>query len=74
MLGYNYGRVLNISRFRVCQVSAYASVAQGSECVSIWLNDTLWQGPEYTWSTFHRALNKPPVLNMAGPIIWEGYE
>ena len=48
MLGYNYGMVLNIPGFRVCQVSAYASVAQGSEYVSIWLNDTLWQGPEYT--------------------------
>ena len=31
MSGYNYGRVLNILGFRVCQVSAYASVAQGSE-------------------------------------------
>ena len=29
--GCNYGRVLNIPGFRVCQVSAYASVAQGSE-------------------------------------------
>ena len=27
----NYGKVLNILEFRVCQVSAYASVAQGSE-------------------------------------------
>ena len=31
MLGYNYGRVLNILGFSVCQVSAYARVAQGSE-------------------------------------------
>ena len=74
MLGYYYGMVLNIPGFWVCQVSAYASVAQGSEYVSIWLNDTLWQGPEYAWSTFHRALNKSPVLNMAGFIIWEGCE
>ena len=29
--GMNYGKVLNILEFRVCQVSAYASVAQGSE-------------------------------------------
>ena len=32
----------------------------------IWLNNTLWQGSEYVWSTFHRALNKPPVLNIVG--------
>ena len=31
MSRYNYGRVLKISEFQVCQVSAYASVAQGSE-------------------------------------------
>ena len=31
MSGYNYGRVLNIPGFPVCQVSAYASVAEGSE-------------------------------------------
>ena len=31
MSGYNYGRVLDIPGFRVCQVSAYASVAQGLE-------------------------------------------
>ena len=30
-LGCNYGRVLNIPGFRVCQVSAYASVEQGSK-------------------------------------------
>ena len=41
--GCNYGRVLNIPGFRVYQVSAYARVAQGSECA---------------WSTFHRVLNK----------------
>ena len=29
--GCNYRRVLNIPGFRVCQVSAYASLAQGSE-------------------------------------------
>ena len=27
----NYGRVLNIRGLRICQVSLYASVAQGSE-------------------------------------------
>ena len=30
-LGSNYGRVLNIPGSRVCQVSAYVRVAQGSE-------------------------------------------
>ena len=29
--GCSYGRVLNIPGFRVCQVSAYGSVVQGSE-------------------------------------------
>ena len=29
--GCNYVRVLNIPGFRLCQISAYASVAQGSE-------------------------------------------
>ena len=30
-MGYNYRSVLDIPGFRVCQASAYASVAQGSE-------------------------------------------
>ena len=71
MSGYNYGRVLHIPGFRVCQVSTYASVAQGSEYAWMWLNDALWQGSEYVWSTFHRALNKPPVLNMPRLRIWQ---
>ena len=45
--GCNYGRVLNIPRFRLCQVSTYASVAQGSEFHWILLNNALWQGCEY---------------------------
>ena len=40
----------------------------------IWLNNTLWQGSEYVWSTFHRALNEPPVLNILGLRIWQGCE
>ena len=51
--GCNCGRVLNIPGFRVSQLSAYGSVAQGSEC-------------DYAWSTFHRVLNKPAVLSMPG--------
>ena len=47
MLGYNYGRVLNIPGFRVCQVSSYVSVTQGFEYAWVWLNDALWQGSEY---------------------------
>ena len=39
--GCNCGRVLNIPGLQVCQVSAYASIALGSE---------------YAWSTFHRVL------------------
>ena len=31
--GCNYGWVLNIPEFRICQVSAYAGVTQGSEYV-----------------------------------------
>ena len=62
----NYGRVLNILEFRVCHVSAYASVAQGSEYVWIRLNSALWQGSEYAFLTFDRVLNKLPVLNMPG--------
>ena len=39
--GCNYERVLNIPGLQVCQASAYASVAQGSEYDSILLNNTL---------------------------------
>ena len=39
--GCNYGRVMSIPGFRVCQVSAYASVLQGSEYA--WIMP-LWQG------------------------------
>ena len=59
-------RVLNISGFRVCQVSAYASVAQGYEYALIWLNNALGQYPEDAWSMLHMVLNKLPVLNMPG--------
>ena len=34
----------------------------------------MWQGYEYTWSTFHRVLNKPPVPNMPGLRTWESFE
>ena len=70
----NYRRVLNISEFQVFQASAYASVPQGSQIAWIWLNDTLWQVSEYVWSTFHRVLNKSPVLNMPRLRIWQGCE
>ena len=69
----NYGMVLNIPWLRVCQVCAYASVAQGSEYAWIWLNNALKQGSEYAWSTFHRFLNKPPAQNMARMWICERY-
>ena len=52
--------------FQVCQVSAYASIAQDSEYAWIWLNSALWQGSEHAWLTFHMILNKPPVLNVSG--------
>ena len=36
--GYNYGRVLNIPGFWVCQISAFANDAQGFEYAWIWLH------------------------------------
>ena len=33
--------------------------------------NALWQGSKYAWSWFHRVLNKPPVQNMPGLIIWQ---
>ena len=74
VLECNYGSVLNITELRVCQVSAYASVAQGSERAWIWLNNAIWQGSEYVWSTFNRVLNKLPVLNKPGLRTWQGCE
>ena len=64
----------DIPGFQVCQVSAYAKVAQGFEYTWIWLNNVLWQGSEYGSSTFHGVLNEPPVLNMPGLRIWQGCE
>ena len=52
----------------------FASVAQGSEYASIWLNNALWRGSEYAWSTYHGVLNEPLVLNMPELRIWQGYE
>ena len=34
----------------------------------------MWQGSEHARSTFHRVLSKPPVLNMLGLRIWQGFE
>ena len=62
--GCNYGGVLNNPGLRVCQVSAYARVAQGSENALIWLNNAQWQGLECAWSTFYSVINKYLVLNM----------
>ena len=68
-------RYLNIPGFRVCQVSAYASVAQGFKYAWIWLNIALRQGPEYVCSKFHRIfLYKLLVLNMLGTGIRQGCE
>ena len=50
----------------------YASVSQDSEYPWIWLNNALWQGSKHPWSTFHRVLNKLPVLNMPRLRIWQG--
>ena len=72
--GSDYRRVLNIPGFWVCWVLAYARVAQDSEYAWIWLNNALWQGSEHARSTLHRVLNKPPVLNMLGLRIWQGFE
>ena len=70
----NYRRILNIPGIQLCQVFAYVNVAQGSEYDWIWLNNAIWQGSEFAWSTFHRVLNKPQVLNMSGLRIWQGCE
>ena len=70
----SYGRVLNIRRFWVCQVSAYASVVQSSEYVWIWLNNALRQDSEYALSTFHRLLNKPRVLNIVELKTCQGWK
>ena len=72
--GCNYGMVLNIPGFWVYQVSVYASVAQSFEYVWIWLNNALWQVSEYTWSTFHRVLNEPLILNVLGLGIRLGWK
>ena len=68
MSGYSYGRVLVNQEFQVCQVSAYASISQGSGYTWIWLYNALWQGSKYAWSTFHKVLDKP------GLKIWQGCE
>ena len=72
--GYNYGRVLNIPGLKVFQVSPYTNVALGPEYTWAWLNNALQQGSEYAWSTFHKLLNKLPVLNKPGLRIWQGSE
>ena len=53
---------------------ADASVGQGSECAWICVNNDLWQGSEYVWSTFYWVSNKLPVLNMPGLRTWSGCE
>ena len=69
--GFNNGSVLNIPRFRICQVSAYARVTQGSEYAWIWLNN-VW----IKCFVYGRVLNisgqsltrfwMPSVPNMSG--------
>ena len=61
--------------FQICQVSAYASVTQGSEYGSIMPELTVLTMTEL-WKClkFHRVLNMPSVLNMPGFGIWPGYD
>ena len=40
----------------------------------MWMNNGLWQDSDYAWSSFHRVLTKPIVLNIPGLRIWQGYE
>ena len=58
--GCNYGRVLNILRFQLCQVSVNASIVQGSDMPKSCPMAGFWNGR----SMFHRVLNRPLVLNM----------
>ena len=60
----------------ICQDSEYGRFLHWKHCTRfwIWLNNVLWQGSTYVWSTFHRVLNNPPVLNMPGLRIWQGCE
>ena len=69
VLGSNYGRDLSILEFKICHVSAYARVAEGSEHAWIWLNKAL-----INCSDYGRAFNMPPVLIIAGLGIWQGLE
>ena len=74
-----YRGVMNFPGFRIWQVSAYASVTQGSECAWIWLNAWI------SYSDYGRVINMPgqsftgfwiclPILNMPDFRIWKGCE
>ena len=65
---WNYGTILNIPEFRICQVSAWVSVAHGSGYAWIWLNHALWQ----VLNIPGQHLNKPRVLIMLRFRIWQG--
>ena len=53
--------------FRQCQVSAFARIAQSFEYTRIWLNNALWQGSEYAWSTkYARAQNMARLWKCKG--------
>ena len=64
-VGMQFQKGSEYSRISSIPVSAYLSVAQGSEYAWVWLNNAQWYGSEYAWSTFHCVINKPPVLNMS---------
>ena len=71
----NYGRVLNIPGFKYARFLERQALHKVlNNYVRIWLDNALWQGSENAWSTFHRVLKKPPVLNMLGLRIWQGCE
>ena len=68
MEGLDYSRILSMPVFCGCKRYTIFWI-----CLDR-LNNALWQGSEYIWSTLHRVLNKPPVLNMLGHRIWQGCE
>ena len=68
--GCNYRRVLNILGFWICMVSAYTSVAQGSEDTRIWLNNTSINFFDFGRRGWWICLNRPEYVLIIPQYVW----
>ena len=74
--GSEYSRIPNMPDFCICKrhTRFWICLNMAEYLNKLFWPFWLWQVSEYTWSKFQRILNMPPILNMLGLGICQGWE